>query len=104
MPGNLLCFLLLVRPGYRFGLKIKPDVPLEDLRLQIDRDDDGTYEEIWMPEATVMGKGTDDWVPTVTNARVGKVRDQLIRSLEAKTATATRVAAYWRRQQKPAPD
>jgi hypothetical protein len=43
----------LVRPGYRFGLKIKPDVPLEDLRLKIDRDDDGTYEEISRPVDTL---------------------------------------------------
>jgi hypothetical protein len=76
----------LARPGDRFRLKIKPDVPLEDLRLQIDRDDDGTYEESWMPEVTVMGKSTDDWAPPVTKARVGKVPsmgDQLMLSLKA---------------------
>lgn len=76
----------VARPGDRLRLKIKPDVPLEELRLEIDRNQDGTYEESWMPEATIVGEGVNDDAPPVTTASVEKVPslgNQLTLFLEA---------------------
>jgi hypothetical protein len=75
----------VARPGNRLRLKIRPGLPLDELRLEIDRDGDGTYEESWMPEVTVVGKRVHDWEPPVTTANVEKVpsmNDQLMLSLE----------------------
>jgi hypothetical protein len=75
----------VARPGNKLRLKIRPGLPLDELRLEIDRDGDGTYEESWMPEVTVVGKRVHDWEPPVTTANVEKVpsmNDQLMLSLE----------------------
>jgi hypothetical protein len=77
----------VARPGNRLRLKIRPGLPLDELRLEIDRDGDGTYEESWMPEVTVVGKRVHDWEPPVTTAHVKEVPsagERLMLYLEAK--------------------
>jgi hypothetical protein len=77
----------VARPENRLRLKIRPGLPLDELRLEIDRDGDGTYEESWMPEVTVVGKRVHDWEPPVTTAHVKEVPsagERLMLYLEAK--------------------
>jgi hypothetical protein len=55
-------------PGDKLKIEISPGMPLDDLRLQIDRDGDGTYEQSWMPEATIAGEAANDGASPVTKA------------------------------------
>ena len=55
-------------PGDRFKIEISPGTPLDELRLQIDRNEDGTYEQSWMPEASIMGEAAADRTSPVTEA------------------------------------
>ena len=43
-------------------------MPLDQNRLQVDRNGDGIYEESWMPESTIAGRGAGDGNPPVTSA------------------------------------
>ena len=55
-------------PGDRFKIEISPGTPLDELRLQIDRNADGTYEQSWMPEASILGEASADRTSPVTEA------------------------------------
>lgn len=60
-------------PGARMKIEISPGVRLDVLRLEVDRDADGTYEESWMPEASVLGEGWsgDETAPTTRSVLHG---------------------------------
>lgn len=62
-------------PGTRLRLRISPGEQLDDLRLQMDHDADGTYEESWMPEATVVGPAAGDGTDPVTIAHLREPSD-----------------------------
>jgi hypothetical protein len=55
-------------PGDRFKIEVSPGTPLDDLRLQIDRNGDGTYEQSWMPEASILEEAAADRTSPVTQA------------------------------------
>ena len=55
-------------PEDRFKIEVSPGTPLDDLRLQIDRGGDGTYEQSWMPEASILGEAAQDRASPVTEA------------------------------------
>jgi hypothetical protein len=96
----------LARPGDRFRLKIRSDCPLDDLRLEVDRGGDGTYDESWMPEVTIVGTGVNDWTPPVTKAHIEgdpSTGDHLMLSFEAEDysdsekvpPSAVGITYYW---------
>jgi hypothetical protein len=47
-------------------IEISSGIRLDVLRLKVDRDANGVYEESWMPEASVLGEGwsSDGTAPT----------------------------------------
>lgn len=44
---------LYTQRGDRVRMNVRRDLPLDALRLEIDRDGDGVFEESWMPESTI---------------------------------------------------
>lgn len=62
-------------PGTRLKIQISPGEPLDRLRLKIDRDADGSYEESWMPEATVAGPAAGDTTQPHTEAYLQEPSD-----------------------------
>lgn len=60
----------LSEPGTRLRLETRPGLPLDGLRLEVDRDGDGLYEESWMPEATLAGGTVFDGRQPVTTPRI----------------------------------
>ncbi|MBA3424785.1 MAG: hypothetical protein H0U04_09665 [Rubrobacter sp.] len=62
-------------PGTRLRLQISPGELLDGLRLQMDHDANGSYEESWMPEATVVGPAAGDATDPVTEAYLREPSD-----------------------------
>ncbi len=56
------------RGSDRFKIEVSPGTPLDDLRLQIDRNGDGIYEQSWMSDASVLGEAAADRTSPVTQA------------------------------------
>lgn len=50
-------------PGTRLRLRGVTGEPLDEMRLRMDRDADGSCEESWMPEATVVGAAVEVSTP-----------------------------------------
>jgi hypothetical protein len=55
-------------PADRFKIEVSPVTPLGGLRLQIERNGDGTYEQSWMPEALILREAAADRKSPVTQA------------------------------------
>ena len=60
----------LLRPGAGYELELAPGRRFEALRLRVDPDGDGEYEESWAPEASVDGPATKESEPPATRARI----------------------------------
>jgi hypothetical protein len=73
-------------PGTRLKMEIEPRLPLNQDRLRIDRDGDGTHEEGWMPETAMAGPGTEDGSSPVTTPRLqdDPVREEPLLVLDAR--------------------
>ncbi|HEV2091654.1 MAG TPA: hypothetical protein VGR18_00645, partial [Rubrobacter sp.] len=56
------------KPGARLKIEVSSGMPLDGLRLEVDRDADGTFEESWMPEASVLGERSRDRTAPTTRA------------------------------------
>lgn len=66
----------VTEPGARMKIEISPGIRLDVLRLKVDRDANGTYEQSWMPEASVLGEeSADGTAPTTRSTLIGSEGD-----------------------------